>query len=320
MRYEIIGTSNLKFSKIILGTWQAGKEMWADIDDKDSIAAIRGALDVGITSIDTAMVYGNGHSEQIIATALKGVPRTSYQIATKVFSNKLKFKHVLEECNKSLKNLQTDVIDLYQIHWPSGSFSSEIVPIHETMEAMNKLKVEGKIRHIGVSNFSKQQLQEALQYGEIVSNQPPYSLLWRYYDKQTNTFCRENGISILAYSPLAQGILTGKFKSGHVFAPGDHRATNKLLSPEIFDKVEIVLAGLQKFADKYKTTIGNVALNWLISQQNSFAIVGMRNVEQVHDTAKCCDFTLTDTELKELDTLSETVTKHMHQNEVQWQW
>jgi len=320
MLYEQVGTSNLKFSKIILGTWQAGKDMWADIDDKETSKAIRGALDVGITSIDTAIVYGNGHSEQIIGEALKGVARDEYQIATKVFANNLKYKQVLEECNKSLKNLQTDMIDLYQIHWPSGAFNSDIVPIAETMEALNKLKVTGKIKHIGVSNFSKHQLQEALQYGEIVSNQPPYSLLWRFYDKQTNPFCRENGLSILAYSPLAQGILTGKFKKNHVFQPGDHRASNKLMNPEIFDKVEVVLAGMQQYADKYKTTLGNIALNWVIAQPSTFAIVGMRNLAQVQDTAKCCDFSLTEVELQELDRLSETVYKHMEQSEVQWEW
>ena len=320
MQYEIVGNSNLKFSKIILGTWQTGKEMWADIDDRDSTKAIRGAVELGITTIDTAIIYGNGHSEQIIGEALKSLPRTDYQIASKVFSNKLRHKQVIEECHKSLKNLQTDMIDLYQIHWPSGSFNSEIVPIEETMGALNKLKADGKILHIGVSNFSKQQIQEALQYGEIVSNQPPYSLLWRYYDKQTNPFCRKSNISILSYSPLAQGILTGKFERNHVFHPGDHRANNKLMQPDIFDKVEQVLDGLQKYAAKYQTSIGNIALNWLISQPKTFAIVGSRNLEQVQDTIKCCDFSLTPTELQEIDKLSELVTKNMEQSDVMWNW
>jgi myo-inositol catabolism protein IolS len=320
MQYENVGTSKLKFSKIILGTWQAGKEMWADVDDQETTKAIRGAVDLGITTIDTAIVYGKGHSEQIIGEALKDVPRDQYQIATKVFANKLQYKQVLEECNKSLKNLQTDTIDLYQIHWPSGSFDSEIVPIEETMKALNKLKADGKILNIGVSNFSKQQLQEALQYGEIISNQPPYSLLWRYYDKETNPFCRKSNISILSYSPLAQGILTGKFERNHVFQPGDHRAANKLMQPEIFDKVEQVLEGLKKYADKYSVSIGNIALNWLISQPKTFAIVGMRNLAQVQDTIKSCDFTLTVTEVQEIDKLSELVTKNMVQSEVMWTW
>jgi len=320
MQYEIVGKSDLKFSKIIMGTWQAGKDMWADIDDKDTTRAIRGALDFGITSIDTASIYGNGHSEQVIGNALKQVSRGQYQIASKVWVANLKSKQVIEQCERSLKNLQTDMIDLYQIHWPSGAFNSEIVPISETMQALNSLKKAGKIRHIGVSNFSKQQLQEALQYGEIVSNQPPYSLVWRHYDQEVNPFCRENDISILAYSPLAQGILTGKFKRNHVFKPGDHRGSNKLMQPEVFDNIEIVLAGLKEYAQKYQTSIGDIALNWLISQPRTFAIVGMRNLAQVEDTSRCANFKLTAAELKEIDFLSKAVTDNMEQTEVMWQW
>ena len=167
----------MEFSKLILGTWQAGKDMWAGIDDQESILAIRAAIEAGITTIDTAIVYGAGHAEQILGEALSQVPRTQYQIADKVFANKLKYKQVIEECERSLKNLQTEYLDLYQIHWPSGTFNSEIVPIEDTMQALNKLQADGKIKHIGVSNFSKQQIQEAMQYGEIDSNQPPYSLL-----------------------------------------------------------------------------------------------------------------------------------------------
>lgn len=310
----------MEFSKLILGTWQAGKDMWAGIDDQESIGAIRAAIEAGITTIDTAIVYGAGHAEQILGEALSQVPRTQYQIADKVFANKLKYKQVIEECERSLKNLQTEYIDLYQIHWPSGTFNSEIVPIEDTMQALNKLQVDGKIKHIGVSNFSKQQIQEAMQYGEIVSNQPPYSLLWRYYDKETNPFCRKNNLAILAYSPLAQGLLTGKFKRGHVFSPGDHRINNKLFQPEIYDKVDQVLAGLQPYADKYNTSIGNIALNWLISQPNTHAIVGMRTAQQVQDTVKCLSFNLSASELQAIDKLSELVTRHMQQNEMQWNW
>lgn len=320
MLFANIGKSKLKASKIILGTWQAGKDMWVGIEDKETSKAIRGALDVGINMIDTAIVYGSGHSEQIIGTALKGVDRQKYYIATKVFADKLKYAQVLDQCEKSLRNLNMDYIDLYQIHWPSGSFNSEIVPIHETMEALDALKDQGKILNIGVSNFNQQQIQAAMQYGEIVSNQPPYSLIWRQYDQETNPFCRANNISILSYSPLAQGILTGKFKKDHVFAPGDHRAHNKFMHPENFAKVEIVLAGLQKYAEKYNTTIGNVALNWLISQPNTFAIVGARNLQQVTINAQCCDFSLTPEELTAIDKLSENVTKHMDQTQKMWDW
>lgn len=320
MWYEQIGKSDLKASKIILGTWQAGKAMWADIDDNETKKAIRGALDFGINTIDTAIEYGSGYSESIIATALRDVDRNEYQLATKVFSDKLKFDQVIAECDKSLKHLQTDYIDLYQIHWPAGSWGSQVVPINETMEALNSLKQAGKILNIGVSNFSKDQIIEAQQYGKIISNQPPYSLIWRQYDKNgTNDFCRTNDVSILSYSPLSQGILTGKFKKNHKFAPGDHRARNRLMQPEIFSKVEEVLDGLQKYAHKYATSIGNIALNWLISQPRTFAIVGARNLAQVQENVKCCDFKLTAQELTEIDLLSTIVTNAMDQNTILWQ-
>lgn len=320
MKYAKLGKTSLQASKIILGTWQAGKDMWAGIDDKETTRAIRGAIDLGITTIDTAIIYGNGHSEQIIGEALKDLSREKYQIATKVFANNLKYKQVLIECDKSLKNLQMDYIDLYQIHWPSGSFDSEVIPIKETIDALNHLKSTGKIKHIGVSNFSKDQIIEALEYGEIVSNQPPYSLIWRPYDRQTNPYCRDNNISILAYSPLAQGILTGKFKAGHVFVAGDHRTGNKFMHSDVFPKVSELLTEMQQYADKYKTSLGNIALNWVISQPNTFAIVGARNFTQVQENAKACNFSLSTDELVALDTLSEKVTKHMDQTGKMWDW
>jgi aryl-alcohol dehydrogenase-like predicted oxidoreductase len=318
MRYGIIGTSQIEASKIILGTWQAGKDMWVDVDDSETTKAIRGALDVGINMFDTAAVYGDGHSEQIIGNALKSIGREQYYLATKVFANKLKYSDVIEQCNKSLKNLQTDYIDLYQIHWPSGAFGSEVVPIQETMEAMQVLLETDKILNIGVSNFSAQQIQEAQRYGQIVSNQPPYSLIWRQYDHETNPFCRSNNIGILSYSPLAQGLLTGKFKPGHKFQDGDNRSHNKFTHPENFANVQKVVAGLQKYADKYNTSIGNIALNWLISQPNTFAIAGARNLQQVTDNARSCDFSLTQEELVEIDHLSEIVTDHMDQTDRMW--
>lgn len=320
MLYANIGTSNLKSSKIILGTWQAGKDMWADIDDSEIIKAIRTALDCGINTIDTAAVYGAGYSERIICNALENIDRQKYYLATKVFADNLHYENVIKECEKSLRHLKTDYIDLYQIHWPAGSFNTELVPIQETMEALNHLKNTGKILHIGVSNFSKAQLEEALQYGEIVSNQPPYSLIWRPYDQETNPFCRANDIGILSYSPLAQGILTGKFKPGHKFHKDDHRTHNRLMQPTIFPYVQQVLAGLQPYADKYNTTLGNIALNWLISQPNTFAITGVRNLEQITSNSKCCDFSLNNEELAAIDSLSHIVTDAMAQDFKMWDW
>jgi aryl-alcohol dehydrogenase-like predicted oxidoreductase len=170
MEKRRLGTSDVQITPILMGTWQAGKKMWVGIEDDDSIKAIRAAFEAGITTIDTAEVYGEGHSEQIVAEALSDV-RDRVEYATKVFANHLKYDLVIQACDRSLKNLKTDYIDLYQIHWPSGTFNSEKVPIEETMKALNHLKEQGKIRAIGVSNFSRVQLEEAAKYGRIDSLQ-----------------------------------------------------------------------------------------------------------------------------------------------------
>ena len=210
MQKRQLGRSEIYITPIIMGTWQAGKRMWVGIEDAETVKAMREAFEAGITTFDTAEVYGEGHSEQIIAEALSDV-RSQVVYASKVFANHLKYDLVIEACDRSLKNLNTDYIDLYQIHWPSGTWNSEVVPIGETMEALNKLKEQGKIRAIGVSNFSRAQIEEAAQYGRIDSLQPPYSLFWRWVEKDAMSYCVDNSISILAYSSLAQGILTGKF-------------------------------------------------------------------------------------------------------------
>ena len=214
-----------------MGTWQAGKDMWAGIDDAQSTQAIKAAYDAGITTFDTAEVYGSGHSERVVGNALYDV-RDRVVIATKVFSNHLQYNQVIGACHGSLKNLNTDYIDLYQIHWPPGSFGAKKVPLEETMRAMTDLKAQGKIRAIGVSNFSRSQLEEAATFGRVDSLQPPYSLFWRKVETDALPYCRKNNITVLAYSSMAQGLLTGKFGPDHTFAKGDHRFRNKLFQPE----------------------------------------------------------------------------------------
>ena len=255
MELQPLGSSEIKISPIVMGTWQAGKEMWVGIDDSESIAAIRAAYDAGITTFDTAEAYGNGHSERIVAKALSDV-RDRVVYATKVFANHLRSDQVIKACERSLKNLATDTIDLYQIHWPSGSFNTPKVPIEETMRALNELKVQGKIRAIGVSNFSRTQLEEVAGYGEIVSLQPPYSLFWRQLETDAMPYCVENDVTILAYSPMAQGLLTGKFTPEHRFAPGDHRAKNRLFEGENYRRVQAALEKLRLIAAKHDCTLG----------------------------------------------------------------
>jgi len=184
--------------------------------------------------------YGKGHSERVLGAAVSDF-RDRVILATKIFPNHLKAEQVAEACHRSLKNLKTDVIDLYQIHWPAGSFGTKAVPIAETMGALNRLKEEGKIRAIGVSNFSRPQIEEASQYGRIDSLQPPYSLFWRHVENDAMPYCMENDITILAYSSMAQGLLTGKFAKDHKFQKGDHRAGNRLLIPENFERVHQAL-------------------------------------------------------------------------------
>ncbi len=317
METRRLGRSNLQISPVVMGTWQAGKRAWVGISDEETTKAIRAAFDGGITTVDTAEVYGEGHSERIVAKALAGV-RDKVIYATKVFSSHLKYNQVIEACDRSLANLQTDYIDLYQIHWPSGSFKSAVVPIEETMSALNKLLEQGKIRAIGVSNFSRAQLEEASQYGRIDSIQPPYSLFWRQVEQETGPYCIENEISILAYSSLAQGLLTGKFTADHKFALEDNRAKNKLFLGENYQRAQAALTKLRPIADRYQTTLGNLALAWLIAQPQTNAIVGARDTEQAVANAVATNIQLSAEDLQEIDAIGRTVTDHLDDNPVMW--
>ncbi len=317
MEKRSLGTSDIKITPILMGTWQAGKKAWVGIEDAETIKAIRAAFDVGITTIDTAEVYGEGHSERIVAQALSDV-RDRVVYATKVFANHLKYEQVMVACERSLKNLNTDYIDLYQIHWPAGKFNTEIVPIAETMSALNELKQQGKIRAIGVSNFSRSQLAEAAQYSRIDSLQPPYSLFWRWVENDAMPDCIENNISILAYSPLAQGLLTGKFGVGHKFDPADNRAKNKLFQGENYERAQKALDQLRPIAERHQASLASLAIAWLIAQPQTNAIVGARNAEQAAANAKAADIQLSPDELQEIDAIGRIVTDHLDENPVMW--
>ncbi|GAB4526919.1 MAG: aldo/keto reductase [Pleurocapsa sp.] len=319
METRSLGTSDIQITPIIMGTWQAGKKMWVGIEDTETIKAIRAAFEAGITTIDTAEVYGEGHSEQIVAQALSDV-RDRVVYASKVFANHLQYDEVLAACDRSLKNLQTDYIDLYQIHWPSGSFNSEIVPIEETMKALNKLKEDGKIRAIGVSNFSRTQLAEAANYGRIDSLQPPYSLFWRQVEQDAAPYCIENNISILAYSSLAQGLLTGKFGLNHQFAEGDHRAKNKLFQGENYQRAQNALQQLRPIAKVHNCTLAQLSLAWLIAQPQTNAIAGARNAQQASDNAQAAKVSLTSEEIQQIDQIGKQVTDYLDPNPVMWNW
>lgn len=314
-----LGTSEIQISPIIMGTWQAGKAMWTDIDDNESIQAIRTAFDNGITTFDTAEVYGNGHSERILGKAIKGI-RQNVVVATKVFSNHLKYNQLIRACERSLKNLDTDYIDLYQIHWPPGSFGHVAVPMKEIFKALIELKAQGKIRAIGVSNFNRSQMEEAAQYAEIVSLQPPYSLFWRHVEKEAVPYCLENGMSILAYSPMSQGLLTGKFGPDHRFKRGDHRSSNRLFQSEHFQRAQKALSRLKPMADEKGVSLGQLALAWVIAQPQTCAIAGARNAEQAEQNAAAAQIQLSADDLTAMDEISRSVTDHLDDNPVLWKW
>ena len=319
MQLHTLGMSDLKISPILMGTWQAGKEMWVGIDDAQSTRAIRAAVEAGVTTFDTAAAYGKGHSERILGAALTEV-RTEVILATKVFANRLKFNQVIDSCHQSLKNLKTDYIDLYQIHWPAGSFGTRAVPVEETLEAMNELKEKGKIRAIGVSNFSCAQLEEAARYARIDSLQSPYSLFWRHIERDTMSYCRENNITMLAYAPMAQGLLTGKFAQGHEFEKGDHRVKNKLFEPKNFQRARQAIDRLRPIAEENTASLAQLALAWVISHAGTCAIAGARNADQVVQNTRAADLILSESDLARMDEIGGLVTDYLDENPVMWSY
>ena len=218
MNYRQLDQTKIQVSAICMGCWGiVGDMMWGDQDEKESIATIHTALDSGINFFETAEGYGDGYSETILGKAFKN-HRSQAIIATKVSRNHLHREDLLHACERSLKRLNSDYIDLYQIHWPDPQ-----VPFEETMQTLQDLQAQGKIRAIGVSNFGMQDLAGILNAGKIVSNQLPYSLLFRAIEFQILQECIDQHISVLCYSPLLHGLLTGRYSSPDEFPPGRAR-------------------------------------------------------------------------------------------------
>ncbi len=319
MESRSLGKTDIGLSPIIMGTWQTGKSMWTGIDDAQSEKAIQAAMDAGVTTFDTAEVYGNGHSEKVLGKAI-GSHRDKVVILSKVFSNHLKYDQVIAACERSLKNLGTDYLDHYQVHWPPGAFGARPVPMEETMKALTDLKDQGKIRAIGVSNFSLDQLKSICKIGPVESLQPPYSLLWRHIETDTLSWCQENRVTILAYSPMAQGMLTGKFGPDHQFENGDHRSSNRLFQADVYPHVQQAIEALRPIAQKKGITMAQLALAWVIAKPGVCAIAGARNARQAADNAKAADVNLTEAELDEMDRISRPVIDRIDDNPVQWKW
>lgn len=314
----MLGKSEVKISPMIMGMSRL-----TNIDNIEMVKAVRAGLDAGITTFDTAELYG---TEQILGEALSNV-RESVVYLTKVSPENLDYHQLIKSCESSLQNLKTDYIDLYQIHWPSGSFNfsgrkngKRIVPIEETISAMNQLKQQGKILSIGVSNFSLLQLQEARKYGCIDSIQSPYSLFWRQIEKEIVPYCIENNITILAYSPLSQGLLTGKFKPGHKFEKTDMRYSNKLFKGENYERAQQALEKLRPIAESYQVPLSNLALAWVIAQKQTSVIVGISSAEQNGQNAKAAEINLRDEDMEKINAIGRIVTDHLDDNPILWDW
>lgn len=304
-----LGNTSIQISPIVMGLWQAGADLWLNVDDRNTLAAIQASLDNGVNTFDTARVYGDGHSEKILGQALQG-KREDAVVCSKVIMN-LDYDAVMEACNESLRCLKMDYIDLYYIHWPSGQFGEEIIPIEETMRALTDLKQQGKIKAIGVSNFSLEQLQEAEQYGRIDAVQPPYSLIWRKEEDQLIPYCQTKNITIFSYSSLAGGLLTGKFKENHRFPKNELRNCINLSTPAHLKRINQLLEELEPIANKYDTTIANIALAWIIYQPGLNAIVGARTKEQAECNARAMHVNLSEHDFDQISKLSHVVTDHV---------
>lgn len=291
MQYRKLGKSDITVSAVTLGCMTfTGDSNWGPQDEKDSIETIRAALDAGITSFDTAESYASGLTEIILGKAL-GADRSKVVISSKVSPTHLHEADLVAACENSLSRLGTDYIDLYQIHWPNDA-----TPIDETMNALIKLKEQGKIRAIGISNFGNTDMDKVLGYGCVVSNQMAYSMLFRGIEYSILPKCREEGIAMLTYSSLAQGLLSGKYKTADDFPAG--RARTKLFSTSKREGAnhggegyeEGTFAAIARIGDicaQIGEEMADVALAWSLAQPGITSVIaGGRTPEQALTNAK----------------------------------
>lgn len=320
METRKLGKSDVQVTPIAFGAWAIGGWMWGGAEVKDALTAIRAAYSAGITTIDTAPIYGFGRSEELVGRAMEGVSRDKYQILTKYGMNwktqdgqyyfdsvdndgravkvyKYSAREaVLAECEESLRRLKTDYIDLLQIHWPDAT-----TPISETMEAVATLIEQGKVRAAGVCNYSAQQVDEALETLGLVSNQVPYSLVHRGIEKDIVPQALAKGLSIIPYSPLQRGLLTGKIKPGHQFNEGDTRQNHRYYKPENVRRINAMLDKLTPIAAKHEATLAQIIINWTTRQPAmDCVLVGARDEAQVLDNVKAMSFTLTEGDLAQI--------------------
>lgn len=286
-----LGNSNLRLTRLGFGAWAIGggnwQFGWGSQDDQESIGAIHRALDIGVNWIDTAAVYGLGRSEQVVATALRGLGKKPYVFTkcsmvwddSRQIHRSLKADSIRRELEASLKRLQLDTIDLYQIHWPDPEKD-----IEEGWTTLAKLKEEGKVRHIGVSNFSVAQMERAAKIAPVTSLQPPYSLLNRAVEKEVLPFCEKHGIGVINYSPMQSGLLTGAMTKERITKlPEDdwRRNSAQFKEPKLSRNLELVEL-LREIGKAHGGSPGEVAVAWTLRNPAvTAAIVGARNAKQV---------------------------------------
>ncbi len=299
MEYVRLGRSDLKVSVFGMGTWQIGSGSWGwekDFTKQDVIEALSYGLDSGVNFIDTAELYGGGRSEEIIGEILRG-RREEIVLASKVSPIHLTYKGVVKACNRSLRRLQVSTIDLYQIHFPNP-----IIPLHQTMKAMETLAKEEKIRYVGVSNFSTNRTKKALQTlesAQLVSDQVRYNLLQRGAERSLLPFLRESKMTLVAYSPMAQGLLSGGYSLGNPPKSGV-RSINPLFSPTNMKRIQPVLNTLQAIAGNRGKTVSQVALNWLMRETTIVPIPGIKRRSHVEEDLGTVGWRLNEEELNEI--------------------
>ena len=306
-----LGTNGPELTEIGFGAWAIGGPWrfgWGKQDDNESLAAIGAALAGGVNWIDTAAAYGLGHSEELVARAVKG-KRDRVFVATKggiVWDDKGRVKFSIQpqslkqEFENSLRRLNTDYIDLYQIHWPDGK-----TPVAAAWEVLLKLKQDKRARYIGVSNFDVEQLEECLRLGPVDSLQPPYNLVKRRAERELFPFCREQGIGVVAYSPMMSGLLTGRFDTSRMAQDDWRRGSKYFMEPMLAKALEFV-EELRPVAVGYGKTPAELAIAWVLSHETvTAAIVGARRPGQVEGILGGTGWKLKDEDLAKIDEISD---------------
>jgi aryl-alcohol dehydrogenase-like predicted oxidoreductase len=298
------GGSGVEISEIILGCWVMGGERWGGADDNESIRAIHRAIDLGMNTLDTAEAYNNGYSEDIIGRAVRGRSH-EVVISSKVQESHMRRGDLVAACERSLKRLGRDCIDIYFLHWPAGYFGGPRASLAETMEAMAGLREAGKIRAIGMSNFTKEQFEEAGKTVKVDICQPPFNILWRGSEAGLFPYCVQHNIAIVPYSPIAQGLLSGKFRPGHVFREGDSRGTTPLFQSGPMERALALTGKLKPIADKYGKTMAQLAIRWASQFPGvTSPIVGGRNPAQVEENSGGAGWVLSGEDFDFIENLS----------------